>query len=231
MKFFYSAAVMGYGDGRWWHRKYNFPKLSRVTKSLTILPKIGFPFAVVVVGNSVWNRVSLHNIGFFKWLEEYGGHKDFGNIIVSLVGHDYQISFMVEMLEEYPSIGGIELNFSCPNVRGFKSKKIPKSRHDLYLKLRYDMDPFSYDLDRVGGIRINSITFLFGGGSGKVAQEKNWSFIKKFNKEGLNVAGCSLVSVEDITKLRDMGCKEVGLGSVVLTNPKLVERIGVEEQI
>ena len=82
MKFFYSAAVMGYGGGRWWHRKYNFPKLSRVTKSLTILPKIGFPFAVVVVGNSVWNRVSLHNVGFFEWLDKYSDHEDFGKIIV-----------------------------------------------------------------------------------------------------------------------------------------------------
>lgn len=225
MKFFYSAAVMGYGDGRRWHRKYNFPKLSRVTKSLTILPKIGFPFAVVVVGNSVWNRVSLHNVGFFEWLDKYSDHEDFGKIIVSLAGHDHQIDYMVEMLEDYSDIGGIELNLSCPNVRRFENKKIPKSKHDLYLKLRYDMDPFSYNLDRVCGIRLNSVPLLFGGGSGKVAQEKNWTFIKKFNKEGLNVAGCSLVSIEDITKLCDMGCKEVGLGSVVLTNPKLVEKI------
>jgi len=231
MKFFYSAAVMGYGGGRWWHRRYNFPKLSRVTKSLTILPKIGFPFAVVVVGNSVWNRVSLHNIGFFKWLDEYSDHEDFGKIIVSLAGHDHQIDYMVEMLEDYSDIGGIELNFSCPNIRRFENKKVSKSKHNLYLKLRYDMDPFSYDLDRVHGIRLNSVPLLFGGGSGKVAQEKNWTFIKKFNKEGLNVAGCSLMSVEDIAKLCDMGCKEIGLGSVVLTNPKLVERIGVEEQI
>ncbi len=225
MEFFYSAAVMGYGNGRRWHRKYNFPKLSRVTKSLTVLPKVGFPFAVIVVGNSVWNRVSLHNIGFLEWLSKYSDHEDSGKIIVSLAGHDHQISFMVEMLEEYSDIGGIELNFSCPNVRRFENKKIPKSKHNFYLKLRYDMDPFSYDLDRICGIRLNSVPLLFGGGSGKVAQEKNWSFIKKFNKESLNVAGCSLISVEDITKLCDMGCKEVGLGSIVLTNPKLVEKI------
>lgn len=231
MEFFYSAAVMGYGNGRRWHKKYNFPKLSRVTKSLTILPKIGFPFAVIVIGNSVWNRVSLHNIGFLEWLNKYSEHKDLSEIVVSLAGHDPQIRFMVRILEEYPNIGGIELNFSCPNVRRFKNKKIPNSKHNLYLKLRYDMDPFSYDLDRIRGIRLNSVPLLFGGGSGKVAQEKNWSFIKKFNKEGLNVAGCSLVSTEDITKLCDMGCKEIGLGSVVLTNPKLVEKIGVKEQI
>ena len=89
-----------------------------------------------------------------------------------------------------------------------------------YLKLNHTQDPYKYDLDNVTGIRMNSVPTICGGLSGKAAQKKNWEFIKRYNKEGLNVAGCSFTSFEDIKKLEeDMGCKEAGIGSIMLTNP------------
>lgn len=216
---------MGYGNGRWWHRYYHFPFFVRVTKTLTFNSKVGFPFAVIKLNNSVYNKISLSNYGLFKWFNICPNTVK-ENCIVSIAGIDDEIEFMVELLNHY-NIKGIELNFSCPNVKSFKNKQIPKSKHSLYLKLNYLMDPYKYDLDKIKGIRLNSIPMKFGGGSGSIAKEKNWGFIKKFGKE-LNIAGCSFNSFDDIKKLEDLGCQEIGIGSTILINPLLIESLRSE---
>lgn len=223
MNYFYSAGVMGYGNGRFWHKKYNFPKFPVVTKTLTIEPKTGCPFAIIKIGNTIWNRVALHNIGIQEWYYKY--YVSINDNTVSIAGTDSEIQETVKLLNGI-GVYGIELNFSCPNVTSFKNKKIPFSRKFLYLKLNYLQDPYDYDLDKVVGIRLNSVPKFFGGVSGKMAQRYNWPWIKKFNKEGLNVAGSSCNTVSDIKYMKDIGCKEVGIGSMVLTNPKLVESLG-----
>lgn len=225
MNFFYSAAVMGYGNGRIWHRYLNLPTWSRVTKTLTLEPKLGWPFAVVKIGNTIWNKVGLHNYGFHKWFERFSNvNKD--EMVVSIAGHDDEIVEMVDKLNEY-EIGGIELNFSCPNVKSFGNKIIPFSKHKVYLKLNYKQDPYEYDLDNVEGIRLNSVPTFFGGLSGKYAQKHNWPMIKKWNYEGLNVAGSSITAYKDYLYLKEFcGCKEIGIGSLVLTNVRLIQELG-----
>lgn len=222
MDYFYSAGVMGYGDGRFWHKKYNFPNFARVTKTLTIKPKLGCPFAVVKLNNTVWNRVALHNIGIQKWYYTYCFHVK--NIIVSIAGTDLEIAKMVNFINMM-DVKGIELNFSCPNINPFDNRNIPFTNLPLYLKLNCLQDPYNYDLDRVTGIRLNSVPKFFGGISGKMAQKYNWPLIEKFNKEGLNVVGCSCNTMDDIKHMENLGCKETGLGSIVLTNPHLVETL------
>jgi len=228
MKYFYSASVMGYGEGRGWHRYYNFPKLPIVTKTLTFDSKIGIPFAVLKKGNSVWNRVGLHNIGFFEWFKKYylKWPDDFRkNIIVSIAGADWEIESMIGLFEAVPDyyIGGIELNFSCPNVKSFHNIVTPKTEIPLYLKLNCKQDPYDYDLNNITGIRLNSVPKYFGGVSGKAAQKYNWEYIKVFNRDGLNIAGCSITCDEDIKILEDLGCKEIGIGSIILTDRSIVE--------
>ena len=223
MNYFYSAGVMGYGAGRFWHKVYNLPDFLRVTKTLTIGFKTGCPFAVIMVGDTVWNRVSLHNVGLRSWrYQNYMGEK---NIIVSVAGTDLEIDLMIGGCLDNIPISGVELNFSCPNIKSFKNKEIPMSKSPLYLKLNHLQDPYDYDLDRITGIRLNSVPKFFGGISGKAAQKYNWPWIEKFNKEGLNVAGCSCNTMDDLKYMEDIGCKEVGLGSIVLTNPHLVETL------
>jgi len=52
----------------------------------------------------------------------------------------------------------------------------------------------------------------------------NWPKIKIYNYQGLNVAGCSVTSINDIKYLEEYcGCKEIGIGSIILTNPRFVE--------
>ena len=227
MNYFYSAGVMGYGTGRFWHKAYNFPSFTRVTKTLTMVSKSGCPFAIIKVGNTVWNKVSLHNMGIWNWY--YKNYVGEGNIIVSLAGTDYEVAFMIDRFLNDIHISGVELNFSCPNVKSFKNKRTPLSKVPLYLKLNHLQDPYDYDLDKITGIRLNSVPKFFGGVSGKAAQKYNWPWIEKFNKEGLNVAGCSCNTIDDMKYMEDIGCKEIGLGSIVLTNPHLVETLNNEQ--
>lgn len=235
MKFFYSAGAMGYdGEGYWWHRFYNFTKLPFVTKTITLKSKIGMPMAIVKWKGSVWNRVGLHNIGIDEWCDRYL-FKASEETIVSIAGYDYEIKDMLNQLDLFCGLffSGIEFNFSCPNVKNYENKKVTYTNLmkilecPLYLKLNYKQDPYKYDLSNVTGIRLNSVPVRVGGLSGKAAQEKNWKFIERYNKEGLNVAGCSFTSFDDIKRLEDMGCKEVGIGSIMLTSPKLVEKIKI----
>ncbi len=227
MEYFYSAGVMGYGNGRSWHKYYNFPNFTRVTKTLTMNPKIGYPFAIIKAGNTVWNKVSLHNIGILNWyFKHYSGEE---NTVVSIFGTDEEVvfiaNFIVNRFINDTHIKGIELNLSCPNIKPFYNRDVPSTKLPLYLKLNYLQDPYMYDLDNVTGIRLNSVPKFFGGISGKMAQKYNWPWIEKFNKEGLNVAGCSCNTMDDIKHMEDIGCKEIGLGSIILTNPHLVETL------
>ncbi len=235
MKFFYSASVMGYGQGYRWHKNYNFPDFPRVTRTMTYDKKTGIPFAVLKFGESVWNRVGLHNIGVFDWLLDHTFYDpsmyDLSNIILSLAGTDNQLKEIMYTINLSDlGLGGVELNFSCPNARNFNNREIPESKYPLYLKLNCRQDPYEYDLDNIAGIRMNSVPGKFcGGWSGKRAQKYNWPKIKIYNYQGLNVAGCSVTSMDDIKYLEEeCGCKEIGIGSIILTNPRFVE--GLKEE-
>jgi len=226
MKFFYSASTMGYGDGYKWHKNYNFPPFPRVTRTLTYDKKRGIPFAILKYGkNSVWNRVGLSNIGFFQWLECITNGMCSSNVTVSIAGYDWQIQSMIDHMESL-DIKGIELNFSCPNIKSFNNRIIPKTKYPLYLKLNCYQDPFEYDLDDVKGIRLNSVPSKFiGAWSGEKAQFPNWKFIENHCHQGLNIAGCSITNIYHITLLENMGCTECGIGSIILTNPLFVEAL------
>ena len=229
MKFFYSAGAMGYsGEGYWWHRFFNFPKLPFVTKTITFEQIKGNKYFILPFFNSVFNRVCLSNIGLYDFIKKYG--TDYNDRTVSLAGTDHDFNTMLDFLYTYrdtrPILNNIELNFSCPNAKRYNNNRLINDIcKSVYLKLNYTQDPYAYDLDRVKGIRVNSIPLKFCGGSGKIAQKKNWKFIEKFNKEGLNVAGCSAQSFDDIKRLKDIGCTEIGIGSTMLTNPKFVEKL------
>ncbi len=230
MKFFYSASVMGYGWGYGWHKKYNFPNFHRVTRTLTCSKKTGIPFAILKFGNSVWNRVGLHNMGVFEWLLDHTFYNssmdDVSDITLSIAGTDDQLKDIMDIINLSDlNLAGVELNFSCPNACSFNNKEIPESKYPLYLKLNCFQDPYEYDLDNITGIRMNSVPGKYlGGWSGKRAQKYNWPKIKIYNYQGLNVAGCSVTSINDIKYLEEYcGCKEIGIGSIILTNPRFVE--------
>jgi dihydroorotate dehydrogenase len=237
MEYFYSAGAMSYGNGYFWHKFYNFPKLDYVTKSLTLASRFGNPFAISYIPfkKSIWNKNGLRNKGFFEYFFRYGFHRN--RAIISISGMDEEIRVMVNFLEKmysqwkYFFIKGIELNYSCPNIECNNNKYIPKSSFPLYLKLSYNMDPYKYDLTNIKEIRVNSVPVRYGAISGKIAQKYNWPFIEKFNKEGIKVAGCSAVEEDDFKRLEDIGCTNIGLGSIMLINPKVIENLFIDKSL
>jgi len=220
MKYFYQSGAMGYGgEGYFWHGflPYTFPQFPVVTKTITLIPKIGIPFAVIPFGKSVWNRISWHNPGIFKWIIKYAKKE----LILSLGGTDQELQTMISFLDvcNLP-LKGIELNFSCPHEKR-DNKVIPKTSYKLYLKLRSDQNPYDYDLSKIERIHLNSLPGWFGGISGQKSKEKNWAFIEKYKE--LPIAGSSFNSMNDIKVLEALGCEYTGIGSTIITNPKLVK--------
>jgi hypothetical protein len=225
MKYFYSAGAVGYGSGWWWHRFFSFPVLPFVTKTLTLYQKKGNKYLIIPdFRGSIYNKVGLDNIGIHSFIGKYKCSSTPRTI--SIAGPDEYIKRMMDLIDLFlPKEDKIELNFSCPNVESFKNRWIPKTNRDLYLKLNCTQSPYSYNLSNIKGICFNSVPMKFCAGSGKIAQKKNWKFIKILNRHGLNVAGCSAQNFEDVKILEDMGCTEIGIGSAMLTNPFFVETL------
>lgn len=164
---------------------------------------------------------NINNPGILNFLHNHY-KKD---LIVSIAGSDNEIDYMVNILNQY-ELNGIQLSFSCPNVQDNKNKKIPISKHPLYLKLNYKQDPYQYDLSKICAITVNSVPCIFGGGSGEFAKKYNFPFIKKFNQEGLNVIGASFTNQTDIKYLEEYcGCNTIAIGSVMLTNQWMVQAL------
>lgn len=219
VNFFYAAGTKGFGRGYRWHKFFKFPKFDTITKTITLRRKIGNPFAIIHLGNSIYNRIALHNIGIERWLKEYYNP----NLILSIAGTDAEIEEIIDGLQDR-QLKGVELNFSCPNVGSFGNKKIPQTKHKLSLKLNYKQDPYDYELDKIESINLNSIPRFGGGISGRLARKYNWSFISRH--KDLPISGCSFSSMIDVKRLEEyFGCKKISIGSVMLINPFLVENL------
>lgn len=218
MKYVYSGGTFGFdGKGYKWHKLFKFPSFPKVTKTVTLNSCVGNPFAILHLVNSIWNKVSHHNPGIHYWLKNYYDK----NLILSIAGKDHEIEEMLYILKDI-ELKGIQLSYSCPNVKN-ENKVVPYSNHDLYLKLNCNQDPFMYDLSNIKGLFINSVPIKYGAISGKLAQKRNWGFLEKH--KDLNIYGCSFTNQKDIDILRDIGIKKFCIGSMMLINPYLVERL------
>ena len=227
IKFHYSAGSMGWGNGRFWHRFISLPDFPRITKTVTLKPRIGRPWAIAHLGTSIWNWQGLPNTGFTNLMRKEPFFKH--PVILSIAGSDNEILVMVDYIERHhpENIIGIELNFSCPNVKDHKNKSIPESRLPLYLKLNCKQSPQDYDLSKISKISVNSVPCKIGALSGKLAQKKNWKFIKQHID--LPISGASWRTIDDLHQLLDMGCKNIDVGTVLLTNPRLVGKLWPEK--
>lgn len=249
MKYFYSSATMGfYGEGYWWHKFVSggFPKLPFVAKTVTYKPKEGKPlnFCKILFSKSMWNKIGLHNMGFYTWCSEYKKlPQDVKErLIPSIAGSDEEIQKMLDyMYDEGFVLPMVELNFSCPNVISHFNVNLPKSDFDLSLKLSWKDDPYLYNdiksrWKKVKRITLNSIPAKLvsrfwkdGAISGEKAQPYNWHFIgeniKKCKEDKISIAGCSITSIDDVVKLEEMGVTEIGLGSILYTDHRFVKKL------
>lgn len=244
MNFFYQSGAMGFGGEGWgWHKLmgYNFPALPVITKTITYYPKRGYLYFVIPFFKSVYNKVGLHNMGVRKWFDDY--YKE--DLILSIACDNRSWikiynHLLYQSLIEKRILDGIELNISCPNISHgeeayinilLKSIGVALKKQGyikkLYLKVNHTQNLNDYDFDYVDMITLNSAPMFGGGVSGEIAKKYNWAFIDKWqNKPYIpSIAGCSWSSFEDIKTLETMGCTSVGIGSTIITNPRVVERI------
>ncbi len=228
-----------YGQGYAWHLPFRFPRFDIVTKTVTINKRVGFPYRIAAdpfITKSVWNKVGLVNEGFYnhlpKLIKRYEEGKINTGIIYSISGTDDEIATMVKALNfvvrnNFIKLKGIELNYSCPNVKDNANITIPRSdkKLPLYLKLNARQNPYEYSgIERVKEIRLNSLSVGYGGVSGRLAQQENWEFIRKYHNN-FKIAGASWVDEEDICTLYNMGVRSFGIGSVIMLNPLLVQKL------
>lgn len=251
MKYFYSAAAMGFhGEGQFWHKPFQaifgkFPKFPVVTKTITYKPIKATPwrFGPIPFTKSTWNRIGLHNGGFHEWCHEYDwlkhkGH-DLSHLIPSLAGSDFEIQEMLHSLQwKKYEFKMVELNFSCPNIIGHNNSKIPKSTYPLSLKLTSQkslsdqLDLRDPNIKSVKRITLNSIAtgkWFKGAYSGEWAKISNWKWIARYitalKQYDISIAGCSITSRNDIDRLKRLGITEIGLGSILMINPWLVTKL------
>lgn len=265
-EFQYMAAsgALGFDGKGWfweqpsrWLGKIDPSLFTIVTKTLTRWPIKGnlsmwHPWTCVkLLKGGVVNAVGLTNPGFDYWFEHIAPKIDFtkSKIVVSIMSDSIEdLVYMVGKLNEL-AIVGIEINWSCPNVKGHNPKNshlviagtlsvAEASKHPVLIKVgvTHDVETIIYAVREVAeAVNINSIPwpvvypgvtsplaqFGSGGGvSGQVAQELNWELVDRIVKINLvPVIGPSIWTQLDLHFLRNRRVDAFAFGSLFLRHP------------
>ncbi len=169
-------------------------------------------------------------------------------LIVSLFSTNAdEFAEMARMLDALPIVG-IELNCSCPNTPGERVAETQHvvdvvdavravTRHPVLLKLSvtHDYCAIAKALQgKIHAIAINSVpwTIAFpdrhsplahfgnGGVSGQLAQVHTWQMLQELvDVTSTPIIGPSVWRYDDIARLRRLGAKAIGFGSIFLRAP------------
>lgn len=169
-------------------------------------------------------------------------------LMVSLFSTDAaEFAEMARMVDRFPLVG-IELNCSCPNTDGERVASVAHvaavvdavravSRHPIILKLSVTHDYCAIAKavqGKIHALSINSVPWrvafpsrvsplaaLGGGGvSGRLAQVHTWEMLQELVEvTSTPVIGPSVWHYDDIARLRRLGAKAIGFGSIFLRYP------------
>lgn len=201
------------------------------------------------IPDGVVNAVALTNLGLNWWCRKVGPKVDSAKapLVCSIFGEPYELAEMATILNDYDLVA-VEIDASCPTTKSDilrNTKKViasceavkQNSRHPSILKLSAVHEiglivPFIRGL--VEAISINSVPWeivfpdqvsplahLGGGGvSGKVAQPFTWKIVERIAAlTEIPVIGPSVWDFEDLAKVRLLGAKAIGFGSIFLRYP------------
>jgi dihydroorotate dehydrogenase len=156
----------------------------------------------LIIGGAV-NKVGLTNLGFEWWMTQVAPKLDFVkyNIIVSLVGTEEELIYMVKRLNAL-NIVAIEINESCPNtghpaedtkavIRKLKAVK-KHSRHPVILKTSADQDGVALAEGLLGIIEAMSFNTLAWAKVFPGVRSPLWKLEKKVGGGGGGVSGKEL---------------------------------------
>lgn len=257
LDFVVASGALGWdGRGWWWEKPLYYLGLLRpslftiTTKTLTDTPRKGTPYKILPLWGGVWNNVGLANPGFEWWVNHKLPYlaKDIP-LLVSLYPESLDfIKEAADLLSDYSTIKGIEINFSCPNVREFNLnvvsgfiRNLKNTRLPVILKLNAKQ---IWDSAESGTLRtfLNTISslveaislnavpvsmfkgdtiFKSGAFSGNIVKTLNWNTADKIRRLGFdNVIFPSLWSYNDIRSVKQIfSAKAVSFGSVHLLRP------------
>ena len=136
-----ASGVFGYGDD--YGSLVDLNQFGAViVKGISLKPREGNPFPrMCETPSGMLNAIGLQNIGIDAFIaEKLPCLRDFDvPLIVNIFGEDIsEFERLAGRLDEAGSIGGIELNISCPNVKkgGVEFGKDPKMVYELVSSVR-----------------------------------------------------------------------------------------------
>lgn len=114
-----------------------------ITKSITLKPKTGNPPPrIFETRGGLLNSIGLENSGVNKFIEEkLQTYRKLGtNVIASIAGENPSEYFEVARILDDTPIDALELNISCPNVRGVEFAKSPQSAMEITKGVKENSD-------------------------------------------------------------------------------------------
>jgi len=137
-----------------------------IPKTVTFNPKRGNPPPrLLETSSGLINSIGLENAGIYAWLKLEPLYRSLGiPVIASIAGNSLEeIAALGSIIESLEYISGIELNLSCPNVKGENWSNSPENvfnatrvlrkvyHKPLFVKLAPKDDPFLFVKSAVGG--------------------------------------------------------------------------------
>ncbi len=221
-----------------------------IPKTLTFKSKRGNPPPRIVetVGGII-NSIGLENDGVYEWLKLESFYRSLDiPVMASIAGSSLEeLSKLGEIMDRLDYIVGVELNLSCPNVKGENWSNSPSSVLEatravrrtyskiLFVKLPPIEDILSYiDAGRAGGAdgftlfnTLPAYSRIKGGLSGPAIKPVYIRLLKEIvNKIDLPLmASGGVMTVEDVKDYLELGVKAVQIGTAFFKDPDIAKRI------
>ncbi|MGC8972216.1 MAG: nitronate monooxygenase [bacterium] len=224
-----------------------------IPKTVTFNPKIGNspPRIEESIGGLI-NSIGLENEGIYEWLKLEPLYRSLDiPIMASIAGSTLEeIKRLGEIINNLDYIIGIELNLSCPNVKGENWTNSPDSIFEatnilrrvykklIFVKLAPKDNPILYIRSAIDGGADGLTLFntfpsyksIDGGLSGPAIKPIYARFFKEIrDKVSIPImASGGVFSVSDVLDYLNLGANAVQIGTAFFKDPDIAERIWEE---
>ncbi|MCX7795491.1 MAG: nitronate monooxygenase [bacterium] len=221
-----------------------------IPKTVTFNPKIGNPPPRIeeTIGGLI-NSIGLENDGIYKWLKLEPLYRSLDiPVMASIAGSTLdEISRLGEIINNLDYIVGIELNLSCPNVKGENWSNNPNSIFEateslrkvynklIFVKLAPKDNPVLYIKPAIDGGTDGLTLFntfpasrtINGGLSGYAIRPIYVRLLKEI-KDKINIpimASGGVFSASDVLEYLNLGASAVQIGTAFFKDPDIAEKI------
>jgi len=226
-----------------------------IPKTVTLKPKIGNPPPrIVETTGGLINSIGLENDGVYEWLKLEDLYRSLDiPVMASIAGGSLEeLSSLGEIMEKLEYIVGVELNLSCPNVKGenwsnnatsvLEATKAVRKAYSrlLFVKLPPKDNIFPYiEAGRSGGAdgftlfnTLPACDRIEGGLSGPAIKPVYIRLLKEIMRE-MDIpvmASGGVMTEKDVKDYLYLGVKAVQIGTAFFKDPDIAKRIYQELQ-